>query len=186
MNVLNASKSIFTGAAIRRPAASGRRCTTPFSPTRKRSGARSRLDPISRPRAMSSRGFGRAVFAERILTRRKFRESRFGHGVGAVSQRRSTPRNMPAEWSAKGDHLKPSSRFSEICFSRISGGPPIMEYRTKRLNEPIMRRGKPALINGATKKVSFSTVNRELAFLRFLLNLAEDDGLIEQGPKFKW
>ncbi len=48
-----------------------------------------------------------------------------------------------------------------------------MEYRTKRLNEPIMRRGKPALIYRATKKVSFSTVNRELAFLRFLSNLAE-------------
>ena len=27
-----------------------------------------------------------------------------------------------------------------------------MEYRTKRLNEPIMRRGKPALIYRATKK----------------------------------
>ena len=44
----------------------------------------SRLDPISRPRAMSSRCFRRTTFAERISIRRKFRESRFAHGVRVV------------------------------------------------------------------------------------------------------
>ena len=55
----------------------------------------------------------------------------------------------------------------------------IMEYRAKRLQQPIMRRGKPVMFNGKPKTVSFPTVNRELAFLRFMLNMAEDDEIIE-------
>jgi integrase len=59
----------------------------------------------------------------------------------------------------------------------------IMEYRAKRLQQPIMRRGKPVQINGEFKTVSYPTVNRELAFLRYLLNMAEDDGIIEAAPR---
>jgi hypothetical protein len=90
----------------------------------------------------------------KVLQARRIRREDFdAQKIQGVTFRRSTPRNMPAEWSAKGDHLiKPLSRFSEICVSPISGGPRSMEYRTKRLNEPIMRRGKPALIYRATKK----------------------------------
>jgi len=46
-----------------------------------------------------------------------------------------------------------------------------------------MRHGKPV----EDRKVAFPTVNRELAFLRFLLNLAadEEEELIESVPKFK-
>jgi integrase len=61
----------------------------------------------------------------------------------------------------------------------------IMEYRTKRLQDPIMRRGKPVMIDGEAKTVSFVTINREMAFLRFMLNMAKDDEIIEAAPKFK-
>ena len=47
-----------------------------------------------------------------------------------------------------------------------------------------MRRGKPVMFDGKPKTVSFPTVNRELAFLRFMLNLAENDEIIEAAPKF--
>jgi len=59
----------------------------------------------------------------------------------------------------------------------------IRQYRTMRLQQPIMRHGKP--VKGS--KVAFPSVNRELAFLRFLLNLAvdEDEELIESVPSFK-
>jgi integrase len=55
------------------------------------------------------------------------------------------------------------------------------EYRAKRSLEPIIRRGKAV----AGTKISFSTVNRELAFLRYLLNLAADDDIIEKVPRIK-
>lgn len=51
----------------------------------------------------------------------------------------------------------------------------------ERESEPIIRRGKP--VSGS--KISFSIVNRELAFLRYLLNLAADDGIIEKVPRIK-
>jgi len=57
----------------------------------------------------------------------------------------------------------------------------VMEYRARRGQDPIVRRGK--IVQG--KRLSFATINRELAFLRFLLNLAEDDGIIERAPKIK-
>ena len=56
-----------------------------------------------------------------------------------------------------------------------------MEYKTRRLSEPIMRHGKP--VEGT--KVKGSTVNRELSFLSAALNLAADDGLCEGMPK-RW
>jgi len=57
----------------------------------------------------------------------------------------------------------------------------VMEYKNQRLQEPIVRRGKP--VEG--KRIAFPTVNRELAFLRYLLNLAYDDGLIDNAPRMK-
>src|SRR5438105_10105534 len=60
-----------------------------------------------------------------------------------------------------------------------------MEYRAKRLQHVITRVGKPVKFEGQVKTVSFVTVNRELAFLRFILNMAEDDEIIEAAPKFK-
>ena len=60
----------------------------------------------------------------------------------------------------------------------------IMEYRAKRLQQPIMRRGKAVMFGGKAKTVAFPTVNRELAFLRFMLNMAEDDEIIDAAPKF--
>jgi len=50
-----------------------------------------------------------------------------------------------------------------------------------RLQQPIMRHGKPV----KDSRVSFSTVNREMGFLRYLLNLAVDEELIENVPSFK-
>ena len=74
--------------------------------------------------------------------------------------------------------------FGNMLLSEIKRGK-IMEYRTKRLQDPIMTHGKPIMIDGRAKTVSFATVNRELAFLRFMLNMAEDDEIIEVAPKFK-
>jgi len=61
----------------------------------------------------------------------------------------------------------------------------IMEYRAKRLQDPVLTHGKPVMLDGKVKTVSFVTVNRELAFLRFTLNMAEDDEIIEVAPKFE-
>ncbi len=58
----------------------------------------------------------------------------------------------------------------------------IMEYKNLRLEDPIIRYGKP--VEGS--KVKISTVNRELSCLRHMLNLAADDeGLLESVPTFK-
>jgi len=74
----------------------------------------------------------------------------------------------------------------------------IMEYAAKRITQPIMRRGKPVEFDDGSgkcddagnpvkveKKIQFPTVNRKLAFLRYLLNLAADDGIIEAAPSVK-
>jgi integrase len=70
--------------------------------------------------------------------------------------------------------------FGQILLSDINRGK-INEYRIKRLQEPIVRRGKP--VEGS--KISFPTVNRELAFLRYLLNLAVDAEIIDNVPSFR-
>jgi integrase len=70
--------------------------------------------------------------------------------------------------------------FGNLLLSEINRSK-IMEYRAKRLQEPIIRRGKP--VEGT--KIAFPTLNRELAFLRYMLNLAADDGIIETVPKMK-
>ena len=61
--------------------------------------------------------------------------------------------------------------------------PRIMEYKNQRLGEPIMRYGKPAK-KGAVK-VKISTINREISCLRRALNLAVDEGLIENVPRIR-
>ncbi len=70
--------------------------------------------------------------------------------------------------------------FGDMLLSDIDRSK-VMEYRSKRSAEPKMRRGKPV----ADTKIKFSTVNRELAFLRYLLNLAADDDIIEKVPRIK-
>lgn len=70
--------------------------------------------------------------------------------------------------------------FGQMLLSDINRGK-INEYRIKRLQEPIVRRGKP--VKGS--KISFPTVNRELAFLRYLLNLAVDAEIIDNVPSFR-
>ena len=72
------------------------------------------------------------------------------------------------------------SFFGNMLLSEIDRSK-VMEYRAKRSLESIVRRGKPV----AGTKISFSTVNRELAFLRYLLNLAADDNIIEKVPRIK-
>jgi len=71
--------------------------------------------------------------------------------------------------------------FGSMALSKINRGM-VRQYRTMRLQQPIMRHGKPV---AKGKRVAFPTVNRELAFLRYLLNLAVDEELIESVPKFK-
>ncbi len=70
--------------------------------------------------------------------------------------------------------------FGDMLLSDIDRSK-VMEYRAKRSAEPKMRRGKPV----ADSKIKFSTVNRELAFLRYLLNLAADDDIIDKVPRIK-
>jgi len=56
-----------------------------------------------------------------------------------------------------------------------------MEYKQRRLTEPIMRNGKPVqgtLIRGGT-------VNREVACLIAALNLAAEEGLCDGAPRIK-
>jgi hypothetical protein len=60
----------------------------------------------------------------------------------------------------------------------------IMQYRNKRLQEPIVRRAKVVTVDGTPRKPTFLTINRELALLRSLLNLAEEDEIIEAAPRF--
>jgi len=50
----------------------------------------------------------------------------------------------------------------------------IMEYQAKRLKETWHGRA-----------ITFRTVNRELTFLKTMLRLAEDDGIVEQAPRIK-
>src|ERR1044071_9300356 len=59
-----------------------------------------------------------------------------------------------------------------------------MQCRNKRLQEPVMRRGKVVMLDGKPRLPMFLTINRELALLRSLLNLAEEDGVIETAPRF--
>ena len=81
-----------------------------------------------------------------------FRESRFGHGGKSYFATKVDPEKHAGGVEREGRSFKPLSRFfgdlrlADIRWTKI------MEYRTKRLNEPIMRRGKPALIYRATKK----------------------------------
>ena len=56
-------------------------------------------------------------------------------------------------------------------------------YRPQRLQQPIVRSGKIVTKHGKTAQVSFVTVNRELSFLRFLLNLAVDEEILEESPR---
>ena len=67
-----------------------------------------------------------------------------------------------------------------LCCCQINRGK-ISEYRIKRLHQPIIRRGK--IVEG--RKINFPTVNRELAVLRYLLNLAVDAEIIENVPSFR-
>jgi len=61
--------------------------------------------------------------------------------------------------------------------------PRIMEYKNQRLDESIMRYGKPAKKGAA--KVKISTINREIRCLLHALNLAVDEELIENVPRIR-
>jgi hypothetical protein len=73
--------------------------------------------------------------------------------------------------------------FGDMLLTDIKRGV-IMQYRAKRLQEPIVRRGKVVMLNGKPRMPTFLTINRELALLRSLLNLAEEDEVIEAAPRF--
>jgi len=95
----------------------------------------------------------------------------------------------PEKHAGGVEREKLSYKMLEACFGdmllREIKRSNIMEYRAKRLQDPVLTHGKPVMLDGKVKTVSFVTVNRELAFLRFTLNMAEDDEIIEVAPKFK-
>ena len=57
----------------------------------------------------------------------------------------------------------------------------VMEYKNRRMSEPLMRHKKP--VEGT--KVMGSTANREVSCLIHALNLAADEGLCEGAPRVK-
>jgi len=57
----------------------------------------------------------------------------------------------------------------------------IMEYKQRRLSEPLMRHKKP--VKGS--RIMGSTVNREVSCLIAALNLAADEGLCDGAPRIK-
>ncbi len=57
----------------------------------------------------------------------------------------------------------------------------IMEYKQRRLSEPLMRHGGP--VKGTS--IMGSTVNREVSCLITALNLAADEGLCDGAPRIK-
>ena len=57
----------------------------------------------------------------------------------------------------------------------------IMEYKNRRLSEPLIRHGQP--VEGT--RIMGSTVNREVSCLIHALNLAADEGLCEGVPRIK-
>jgi len=57
----------------------------------------------------------------------------------------------------------------------------IMEYKQRRLSEPLMRHGEP--VKGS--RIMGSTVNREVSCLVTALNLAVDEGLCDSTPRVK-
>ncbi|HEY2920939.1 MAG TPA: site-specific integrase [Candidatus Binatia bacterium] len=118
-------------------------------------------------RANEKRGYTFSEWAEEYFAKKVDPEK---HAGGVEREKRSY------------ETLKPF--FGNMLLSEIKRST-IMEYRTKRLQEVIMRGGKPVKFDGQVRTVSFVTVNRELAFLRFMLNMAEDDEIIEAAPRFK-
>jgi len=77
------------------------------------------------------------------------------------------------------DHLR--EFFGNMLLSEI-GITKIMEYKNLRLESPIIRHNKP--VEG--RKVSPSTVNREMSCLRRMTRLAAKEGLIEKVPTFEF
>jgi len=57
----------------------------------------------------------------------------------------------------------------------------IMEYKQRRLSEPLMRHGRPV----KDTSIMGSTVNREVSCLITALNLAADEGLCDGAPRIK-
>ncbi len=80
------------------------------------------------------------------------------------------------KWSYK--HL--AKIFGDVPLSGISTGK-IIEYRNVRLDDPIFSHDK--VVEG--KNIKDSTVNRELACLRGMLNLAAKEGKIKELPSFE-
>ncbi len=70
--------------------------------------------------------------------------------------------------------------LGSIPLSQINR-PRIMEYKNQRLTEFIIRHRKP--VEG--KAVKISTINREIRCLAHALNLAVDEGLIENAPRVR-
>jgi hypothetical protein len=79
----------------------------------------------------------------------------------------------------KGSYKQLEPFFGPMLLTEIRNSK-ILEYKVFRLEQPIIRLGRPT-----GKKVSFATVNRDLAFLHRMLNLAAEDGIIEAVPKIK-
>jgi integrase len=99
--------------------------------------------------------------ATKGLTLSEWSEHYFNKIAPSLDKRERTIDRERGLWERLQNHFGPME-LSKIKFTATA------EYRIKR-----------------EKEVSFVTVNRELAFVRYLLNCALDDGALEAAPRIK-
>jgi integrase len=179
---LNASKSIFIGASTRRLAASGRLYYARFTDWK----GKQRAFPLGSE--LKTARDELTIYEARNIRREDFdadkqnkRGLTFSEWAGIYFRDKIDPEKRAGGIDREKRSFKALEPFfGDMELSAITRSK-VMEYRAKRGQDPIIRREK--IVQG--KRLSFATINRELAFLRFLLNLAEDDGIIERAPKIK-
>src|SRR5262249_22450103 len=86
-----------------------------------------------------------------------------------------------ASWETKNAQCKPLKRLMGTLPLQEITKVRIMEYKTRRLGEPLMRHGEA--VEGTA--IKGSTVNREVSCLIAALNLAATEGLCEEPPRIK-
>lgn len=86
-----------------------------------------------------------------------------------------------ASWKTKKAQCIPLKRLlNSLPLSEVNRVR-IMEYKNRRLSEPLIRHGQP--VEGT--RIMGSTVNREVSCLITALNLAADEGLCDGAPRVK-
>ena len=88
---------------------------------------------------------------------------------------------MPSWKTKKAQCAHLQRLLGSLTLPEASNRVRMIEYKNRRLSEPLMRQKKP--VKGT--KVMGSTVNREVSCFIHALNLAADEGLCEPPPRMK-